>query len=96
MGSNRFQHLQLGRLDGRNDLFALHGRKTVQKILDGFAAFEVVDEVLKWDARAEEHRRAAQNFRIGMDHAFQCFGFHVGKMTAIAPACPRYFSDPAR
>jgi hypothetical protein len=46
-----FKHLHLARLNHCDHLLALHGRKSVEKILNRLAAFEVVDEVLEWHAR---------------------------------------------
>jgi hypothetical protein len=50
------------------NLFPTRGRKGLQKILNRLATFEIVDEILKRNARSYEHRRAAHDFRIGVNH----------------------------
>ena len=91
-GSNRFQHLELGRLDDRDDLGAFNRGKPVQKILDGFATFEVINQVLQRNTRADEDRRAAHDFRIGMNHALQICHLHAGKIPVVCNICLQVFN----
>jgi len=93
-GSNRLQHLELGRLNHRDDLCPLHGRKTIQKILDGLATFQVINQVLKRDACADKDRRASHDFRIGMNHAFEICRLDAPKIPALQPDYLYIFKEP--
>ena len=90
-GSDRLQHLELSRLDDGDHLLAFYGRETIQEIFNGFAAFEVINQVLERDARADEDRRAAHDFGIGMNHALQVFHLHGARITAFWFACLQDF-----
>lgn len=76
--ADRLQHLELGRLDDRNHLLAFHPRESVEEILDGLTPLEAINQILKWHARADKHRRASENLRIRMDDAFQGFSRYSG------------------
>jgi hypothetical protein len=89
--SNRLQHLDLGCFNDGDDLFAFHSRKAVKEVFDGFAAFEVVDEVLKRDASANKNWRPAHDFRIGVNDAFQIFNFHRTKDNRSLSRAPAGF-----
>ena len=47
-------------------LVAGDGREIVEKLIERVAAFELVDQILEWDARPFEDHSAPQNLRIGM------------------------------
>jgi hypothetical protein len=82
--ADRFEHFQLSSLNDRNGLWAFDRRKSGQKILHGFAAFQGVDQILQRNAGAHKYRRAAEDFRIRMYNAFQIIRCH--DKTAIPPA----------
>lgn len=54
---------ELKRGDG---LFAAHRRELMQKLVETIASFEIIEERLHGHARAHEHRRAAEAFRVAM------------------------------
>lgn len=49
-------------------LLAPHGRKLAQKLLKAVASFEVIEERLNRDARADEHRRSTEPVWVAMHH----------------------------
>lgn len=65
--SDRFHQPELARFDHLQDLLAFDGGKAFQEIVNGFAAFKGVDEVLKRYPRADEHRRAAEDVGVALD-----------------------------
>jgi hypothetical protein len=77
-----FQHLHLAGLNHGDHLLTLHARKAVQKVFDGFAPFQVINEILQRDTRANEHGRAAKDFRVRMNDPVQ---LHKAKPTAPLP-----------
>src|SRR5438876_11068053 len=48
-------------------LVALHGRELPQKLVQGFAALEVIEERLYRDACPDEYGRATENLGIAVD-----------------------------
>lgn len=53
-------------LEDGDGLVALDGWKLVQELVESLTAFEIVEQRLHRHARADEHRRAAENFRIAV------------------------------
>lgn len=51
-------------LESRNCGLAGDGREIIEKFVERFAAFEVVEQILKWHASATEDRSAAENFGV--------------------------------
>src|ERR1017187_4140812 len=95
MVSDRFQHLELGRLNNRDHLLAFHRGKTIEKVFDGFTTFKIINQVLQRNAGADKDRRAAHDFRIGMNHAVEGFHLHGGSITASWFDCLLHFPDQA-
>jgi hypothetical protein len=52
------------------------GRKTYQEIINGFTAFEGVNQILQRDSCAVKYRRGTHDFGIGVNDAFQIFDCH--------------------
>ena len=63
------EHFRFHFVEHSQDLRTFHAWKTFQKILDGIAGLEMVEQALHRHARAFEDQRAAQNFRVGMVNA---------------------------
>jgi hypothetical protein len=76
-GSDRFQQAEFAGFDHSHDLCARHGREALQEFVDGFAAFERVDEVLQRHSRADEDRRTAHDVGDAMDDLRGGFDGHV-------------------
>ena len=68
----RGEHVRSGLLEKRNNLLALHARKTLQKLLDRISRFQVIEEALRRHSRARKYRLTTEDFRILCDH-----GAHV-------------------
>ena len=84
-----FEHLQLTGFNDGNGLRAGDGRKTFQEILNGFAAFKGVNQILQGDTRADKHGRAAHDLGIRVNDAFQIFdGHHKAKTRLTAKLSP--------
>jgi hypothetical protein len=58
----------LGLLEGRDGKLARNGREVVKELVEGMTSFDVVDERLHGNARADEYRGPAQDFRIRVDN----------------------------
>ena len=71
-----FEHFQPTRFNDGDGLRTADGREAFQKIFNGFAAFQGVNQILQGDTRADKNGCAAHNFRIGVNDAFQIFGCH--------------------
>jgi hypothetical protein len=71
-----FEHFQLAGFNDGDGLRAGDGRETFQEIFNGFAAFEGVNQILQGDTGADKHGRAAHDFGIGVNDAFQIFDCH--------------------
>ena len=71
-----FEHFQLAGFNDRDGLRTGDRRETFQKILNGFAAFKGVNQILQGNSCADKNGRAAHNFVIGMNDAFQIFDCH--------------------
>src|SRR5262245_30329773 len=74
--SNGFKHLEFARLDNGDDLFSFDCWKGIEKILDRFATFKIINEVLKRNARADEYRRPAHDVPVGVNNALEFFRAH--------------------
>src|SRR2546428_1495626 len=94
--ADRFEHLELGRLDDRDDLFAFHAGKSVEEVLDGLAPFKVINQVLERNACADENRSASQNLWVGMDDAFQAFSRHAAERNRCSYGRPSHFQVAQR
>ena len=75
-GSNGLQHRELGGFNDGDGLLAFHRRETVEEVFNGFAAFQIINEVLERDACADKDRRSPHDFRIGVNDAFEVFNLH--------------------
>ena len=71
------EHGEFAGFDDSDDLLAFDRRERIQEIFDGFAAFEIVHEILERNARADENWCAAHDFRVRMDYAFEFFQLHA-------------------
>jgi len=71
-----FEHFQLTGFNDGDGLRAGDGRKTFQEIFNGFAAFKGVNQILQGDTRAGKNGRAAHDFGIRVNDAFQIFDCH--------------------
>jgi len=71
-----FEHFHLTGFDDGDGLRAGDGREAFQEIFNGFAAFKGVNQILQGDTRADKNGRAAHDFGIGMNDAFQIFDCH--------------------
>ena len=49
-----------------DSLVASHRRELTKELVQGFAAFEVVEQRLYWNACADEHRRAPKDVRVAV------------------------------
>jgi len=73
-----FEHFQLTGLNDGEGLRAGDGRKAFQEIFSRFATFQGVNQILQGNARANKNGRAAHDFGIGVNDAFQIFHCHYG------------------
>lgn len=80
-----FEHFQLTGFNDGDRLRAFDGRESFQKIFNGFATFQGVDQILQGDARPDKNGRATHDFRIGVDDAIQIFPGHTAA-TVLLPA----------
>ncbi len=76
MAGFHFEHFQLAGFDDGNGLRAFDGGESHQKIFNGFAAFQGVNQILQGDTGAHKNGRAAHNFGVGVDDAVQIFRCH--------------------
>jgi hypothetical protein len=47
-----------------DDLRALYAGKSLEKLLDRIARFQMIEKTLHWDASSGKNRLSAKNFRI--------------------------------
>jgi len=66
-----FEHFQPAGFNDGDGLRAFDGRESFQKIFNGFAPFQRVNQILQGDTRADKYGRAAHDFGVGVDDAFQ-------------------------
>src|SRR4051794_5323475 len=66
--SSRCQQFLLCRLDEADDLLPSNGRKASEKLINGFAPFEIVHKVLHRNPGSGENRSAPHNLRIGVKY----------------------------
>jgi hypothetical protein len=71
-----FEHFQLAGFNDGDGLRAFDGREAFQEIFNGFAALKGINQILQGDTRADENGRAAHDFGIGVNDAFQIFDCH--------------------
>lgn len=71
-----FEHFQLAGFNDGDGLRAGDGREAFQEIFNGFAAFKGVNQILQGNTRADKNRRAAHDFGIGVNDAFQIFHYY--------------------
>jgi hypothetical protein len=71
-----FEHFQLAGFNDGNGLRAFNRREALQKIFNGFAAFQGVNQILQGDTRADKNGCAAHDFRVRVNDAFQIFHGH--------------------
>lgn len=76
MWSDRFEQGGLAGFDDGNDLLAFDRGESVKEVLNGFAASQIINQVLEWNTGAHEDRRAPHDLRIRMNDAFEFFKFH--------------------
>jgi hypothetical protein len=58
----------MSRLKNCDDLLARNAWKIIEKLIKGVSFLDVVDEVAQRHPRSHEHRRAAENLRVAMNH----------------------------
>src|SRR5438034_9526678 len=51
----------------RNDLLAAHRREVIEELVQAVSGLEVIDEVLEWDPRSDEHGRPVEDVRIAVN-----------------------------
>jgi len=84
-----FEHFQLAGFNDGDGLRASDGREAFQEIFNRFAAFQGVNQILQGNARADKHGRAAHDFGIGVNDAFQIFDCHnMVKIPLLAQLSP--------
>ena len=60
---HHFDHLFLRRFQKRDDLFSAYGWKTFEEIINGFSAFDVIDEGLDRHSRPGKNRSPTHHIR---------------------------------
>ena len=60
----------MGGLQSSDRLFARNRGEGIEKFVEAMAAFQIIDEISKWHARPDKHRRAAQYIGIDVDDFF--------------------------
>ena len=91
--TDSFEHFQITGFNDGDGLRAGDGGKAFQKIFNGFAAFQGVHQILQGTARADKNRRAAHDFGIVVNDAFQIFTCHIRvKITPPAELSPANMS----
>jgi len=70
-------------LNDRDGLRAFDRREAFQKIFNGFAAFQGINQVLQGNPGAGKHGRATHDFGVRVNNAFQTF--HCHNITIIPP-----------
>jgi len=75
-----------GLLQHGDYLIPLHAWELLGEMVNGVASFQVVEETLHWNARASEHRRPAEDFRVALDCGF-CF--HAYRLPPFADGLKR-------
>jgi hypothetical protein len=69
-----------GQVECGDGLFALHGRKLVEKLVESIATFQMIEERLHRDPRAQKDRGATEDVWIALDDLVQ--PHHVDLPTA--------------
>jgi hypothetical protein len=81
MGPGFFEH--------RDNLSFVYGREIIKEVINSVASLQIVNQGLKRYTSSDEHRRAAENFGIGMYD-----GVHRAQSYPAAPSAskqPRHF-----
>jgi hypothetical protein len=91
-----FEHFQPAGFNDGDGLRAFDGRESFQKIFNGFAAFQGVNQILQGDTRADKDGRAAHDFGVGVDDAFQIFYCHTVVKIRLPPKLSRANTDVVR
>lgn len=60
-----------GQVEGGDGLFALHRRKLVEKLVESIATFQMIEERLHRDPRADKDRGATEDVWIALDDLAQ-------------------------
>src|SRR6266545_3782625 len=81
-GQKRFS----GKVECGDGLFALHGRKLVEKFIKSLAAFQMIEERLNGHSRADKDRRSAEDVRIAMDDLVE--SHHMDLSIALSKMSP--------
>jgi hypothetical protein len=63
----------MGGLQSSDRLFAGNRGEGIEKFVEAMAAFQIIDEISKWNACSDEHRSAAQYIWIAV---YDCFASH--------------------
>jgi len=56
--------VRLGILEQRDHLLALYAGKSLEKLLDRIARFQMIEKTLHWDASSGKNRLSAKNLGI--------------------------------
>jgi hypothetical protein len=62
--ANGFEHFQLASFNDSDGLRAFDRRESLQKIFNGFATLQGINQILQGDTRADKNGRAAHDFRV--------------------------------
>jgi hypothetical protein len=80
--SDGFENAALAGFDDGNHLLALDAGETFQKIINGLAAFQIIDQILERNARPDKHGRAAHDVRVRVHDTFEVIQLHALTLTA--------------
>jgi hypothetical protein len=75
--SEGFEHCEFAGFDHSDDLLAFDGAEGIEEVVDGFTAFEIVDEILQRNACSNKDRCASHNLTVGVHHTLQIFDLHA-------------------
>ena len=84
------EKLVAGSFENGDHLFSFNARKTFEKVFDGIAGFEMIEQAANGDARSFEYRRTAEGLRVNRDQAI----VHNGKLAHKLVECNRCFIEP--
>lgn len=79
-GSDEFEHFDLGSFDYCDDLVPFHRREAMKEIFDRFTAFQIINQILEGDTRADKHGRPTHDVWDRMHNAFEVFACHSNKI----------------
>lgn len=110
LASELTEYERFGLFKSMNSCFPCHSRKIIEELIKRLSAFEVLQESLKWHARAFKDRRSPENIgvsgdhAIGQSHSLKFYPAREGKTTDPASLSvwhpdvlhlSRVFEDPA-